>query len=128
MEPLDPVIGNSLIKGEYFLREREILDFPWRKTEFIEAKISGGSMTDSLFEDCIFKNTIFENIYLDHVDFVRCRFENFQIINCSREWMEMRECTGSPPTLIGTKEPPLSRNNKPFPPGWGPETEETAKQ
>ncbi|MFH0851954.1 MAG: hypothetical protein V1876_04370 [Candidatus Peregrinibacteria bacterium] len=41
---------------------------------------------------------------MDHTDFVRCHFENFKIINCSRDSMEMRECTGAPPTIIGTKE------------------------
>lgn len=104
MEPLDPVIGNPRIEGEFFLREGEILDFPWRKTAFINTKIEGGSMTDSLFEDCTFTNTTFENVYMDDVDFVRCHFDNFKIINCSRECLKMRECTGSPPTMMGTKE------------------------
>lgn len=104
VEPFDAVIGNSTIQGEYSLREREILDYPWKKTVFTDAAVSCGSMTGSLFEECTFQNTTFENIYLDHVDFVRCHFENFRIINCSRDGMEMRECTGSPPTLIGTKK------------------------
>ncbi|MDD4319085.1 MAG: pentapeptide repeat-containing protein [Candidatus Peribacteraceae bacterium] len=120
MESFDAVVGKKHITGEYFLQENEILDYPWKKTTFNDARVSGGSMTASLFEDCIFKNTTFEHIYLDDVDFVRCHFENFKIINCSHDAMEIRECTGSPPTIIGTKEPRSGSRNMTFPPGWEP--------
>ena len=81
----------------------------------------------SIFKNCTFKNTTFENIYLDHVDFVRCRFENFTILNCSREGMEMRECMGTPPTLIGDKAPRPGWENRKPPPGWGPEADEAIR-
>lgn len=104
MENLDSVWGRKRVGGKFFLEEDAILDDVWKNGELIDLHVSGGSLTGSLFEDCTFRNTTFENIYLDHVDFVRCHFENFRIIHCSKDGMEMRECTGSPPTLIGTKE------------------------
>ncbi|MDD3896851.1 MAG: hypothetical protein PHU04_03350 [Candidatus Peribacteraceae bacterium] len=108
MELIDSIIGKDHITGDFFLQEKEILDFPWRGTVFDEAKILGGSMMGSLFENCTFTNTTFENIHLDHVDFVRCHFESFKIINCSKDGMEIRECIGSPPTMTGTK---MNKNN-----------------
>ncbi|OIO55566.1 hypothetical protein AUJ46_01190 [Candidatus Peregrinibacteria bacterium CG1_02_54_53] len=119
MENLDAVLSRQHFSGEFILSEKGYsLDYPWKNREFIEAHVTGGSMTGSLFEDCTFRNTTFENIYMDDVDFVRCRFENFRIINCSRDGMEMRECTGSPPIMIGTKEGPPGWRDRPPPPGW----------
>ncbi|MFA5273345.1 MAG: pentapeptide repeat-containing protein [Candidatus Peribacter sp.] len=110
--------GKPHLSGKYIIEEGHILDDVWKKGEFVDVYVSGGSMTGSLFEHCTFRNTTFENIYMDDVDFVRCHFDNFQIINCSRDGMEMRECTGSPPTLIGTKEGPPGWRDQPHPPGW----------
>ena len=121
MEYLDKVLSQPLIQGEFYLKEGDILDYLWKNQEFIEAHVTGGSMIDSSFEDCTFRNATFENIFMDEIDFVRCHFENFRIINCSRDCMEMRECTGSPPTMIGTKEgPPGWREKTTYPPGWEP--------
>ncbi len=118
LENLDSVWGRQSISGEFFLNEGDVLDSKWKGGEFINAHISGGSVTCSLFENCTFKNTTFENVYMDNVDFVRCHFDNFKMINCSRDAMEMRECTGSPPTLIGAKEPRPGWENLPSrPPG-----------
>ncbi|MEK7218943.1 MAG: pentapeptide repeat-containing protein, partial [Patescibacteria group bacterium] len=99
MEYLDSIWGKPQVNGQFYLNEGDILDSRWKGGIFIDVHISGGSLTGSFFEDCTFKNTTFENVYMDDVDFNRCHFENFKIINCSREGMEMRECTGSPPML-----------------------------
>ncbi|MFA6259658.1 MAG: hypothetical protein WCX29_03570 [Candidatus Peribacteraceae bacterium] len=128
MERLDAHLDRKHFSGEFALPEEEYsLDYTWRKQEFINAHITGGSLMGSLFEDCVFNNTIFENVFIDDVDFVRCHFDNFKIINCSREGMEMRECTGNPPTLIGTKAPRPGWEDKTLPPGWGPETDGTKR-
>ncbi|MEK7217974.1 MAG: hypothetical protein AAB728_00760 [Patescibacteria group bacterium] len=128
MENLNDCLSYERFEGDFFLTEDGYsLDFPWKKKAFIGAHISGGSLTCSLFEDCTFKNTTFENIFIEHVDFVRCHFDNFRIINCAHEGMEMRKCTGSPPTLIGTKAPSPGWQNKPLPPDWGSEADEAKR-
>ncbi len=103
MQHLDSAWGELELSGKFFLDEGDVLDSVWKNGKLHDAEISGGSLTGSVFEDCTFTNVTFTNIFMDDVDFVRCHFENFRIVNCSREGIEMRECTGSPPTLIGTK-------------------------
>lgn len=103
MSLLNSIVGQPYVTGERFLGEKEILDFPWKGTVFENVLVRHGSMTGSQFLDCTFINTVFEDIYLDHVDFLRCHFEGFTILHCSHEGMEMQECRGQPPTIIGDK-------------------------
>lgn len=92
------------ITGNFSIGENAVLDYPWKDKHFVDAHIAGGSIAGSLFEQCTFTNTTFENVSLDHVDFVRCDFNNFRIINCPHNGMEIRECTGTPPTIIGSEK------------------------
>lgn len=104
MQNLDAALGLQKLTGEFMLEENHVLDYAWKQTEFVDAYVVGGSLTGTLFENCTFINTTFKNIYLDHTDFIRCHFGKFSIVDCSHSGMEMRDCTGSPPTIVGSKE------------------------
>ncbi|MBU0766991.1 pentapeptide repeat-containing protein [Patescibacteria group bacterium] len=104
MQYLDSALDSAQITGDFEIPDNSVLDFPWKNKEFRNAHVRGGSLTGSTFEGCSFFETDFENIALDHVDFIRCHFENFRIINCPHDGMEIRECTGKPPTIIGSRD------------------------
>jgi uncharacterized protein YjbI with pentapeptide repeats len=118
MDHLSSALGNSTIKGLFTLKEGEVLDSTWKNVVFTDATISGGSLTGSVFEKCTFKNVVFDTVYLDDVDFIQCQFENVSIQNCTHEGMEMRDCIGPPPTIMGTKEKIAGWENLPIPPAW----------
>ncbi|MBP9750977.1 MAG: pentapeptide repeat-containing protein [Candidatus Peribacteraceae bacterium] len=99
MVNLDTALNDSEITGT-FQGDQSVLDFHWKNKNFHEAKIIGGSLSGSRFEDCSFTNVLFENVALDHVDFLRCSFDQCQLIHCAREGMEVKNCTGEP-IIIG---------------------------
>lgn len=102
MKHLDEALDMPELTGDFSIGENAVLDYPWKNKIFRKTHVQGGSLSGSLFQECSFVDTTFENVILDHVDFVRCSFDGFRIINCSLNGIELQECTGTPPTITGS--------------------------
>jgi len=89
-------LTTTLITGTYILNKRYVLDYIFKKLSFNDLKITNGSFTCSLFQDCKFINVIFESVHLDNCEFKGCHFEHVIFKNCTTKDIQFINCKNIP--------------------------------
>lgn len=62
----------GIITGNYEFPDDYVLDMTFDKREFKDCFIRGGSLSCSVFNNCIFDDVIFEDVNLQYVSFNDC--------------------------------------------------------
>lgn len=88
------------LTGKLTLVEGGILDEEFDGYSFKNCDISIGSLSGSIFRNCLFENSLFHDMYLDSVSFKNCTFKNIIIKKCTHENLIVQECKGEPITFL----------------------------